>query len=97
MGYPLWMSGYYDYRNATYCQISDHAYADLQEAIAAEMDEAKRKDLVKEYQELLWDQMPLVPVYHGYSFSVKASRLQGYNGFESAQNNQRVWEWSVTQ
>jgi len=41
--------------------------------------------------------MPLVPVYHGYSFSVKASRLQGYNGFESAQNNQRVWEWSVTQ
>ena len=65
--------------------------------IAAEMDEAKRKDLVKEYQELLWDQMPLVPVYHGYSFSVKASRLQGYNGFESAQNNQRVWEWSVTQ
>ena len=66
-------------------------------AIAAEMDEAKRKDLVKEYQELLWDQMPLVPVYHGYSFSVKASRLQGYNGFESAQNNQRVWEWSVTQ
>ena len=62
-----------------------------------DLDEAKRKDLVKEYQELLWDQMPLVPVYHGYSFSVKASRLQGYNGFESAQNNQRVWEWSVTQ
>ena len=62
-----------------------------------DLDEAKRKDLVKEYQDLLWDQMPLVPVYHGYSFSVKASRLQGYNGFESAQNNQRVWEWSVTQ
>lgn len=97
MGYPLWMSGYYDYRNATYCQITDHAYADLQEAIAAEMDEAKRKDLVNQYQELLWDEMPLVPIYHGYSFSVKSSRLQGYNGFEGSQNNQKIWEWSVTQ
>lgn len=97
MGYPLWMSGYYDYRNATYCQISDPVYAELQESIASELDAAKRKDLVNQYQELLWDEMPLVMLYHGYSFSVKSSRLQGYNGFESAQNNQRVWEWTVTQ
>ena len=41
--------------------------------------------------------MPLVPIYHGYSFSVKSSRLQGYNGFEASQNNQRVWEWTVTE
>ncbi len=27
MSYPLWMSGYYDNKNATYCQITDTAYA----------------------------------------------------------------------
>ena len=97
MGYPLWMSGYYDYRNATYCQITDPVYADLQESIASELDEAKRKDLVNQYQELLLDEMPLVMLYHGYSFSVKSSRLQGYNGFEASQNNQRIWEWTVTE
>lgn len=29
MGYPLWMSGYYDNKNATYCQISDPSYAEI--------------------------------------------------------------------
>ena len=27
MAYPLWMSGYYDNKNATYCQITDTQYA----------------------------------------------------------------------
>lgn len=96
MDYPLWMSGYYDNKNATYCQISDTSYAEIQDVIAAEIDDDKRKELVKEYQELLYDEMPLVMLYHGYSFSVKSDRFQGYNGFEGGVNNQKVWEWSVS-
>ena len=97
MDYPLWMSGYYDYRNATYCQITDTSYAELQDAIAAELDEAKRAEMVDEYQELLYDEMPLVMIYHGYGFSVQSDRFQGYNGFEGSMNNQAVWRWSVTE
>lgn len=96
MGYPLWMSGYYDNKNATYCQISDTSYAEIQDAIAAEIDDTKRRELITEYQELLYDEMPLVMLYHGYSFSVKSDRFQGYNGFEGGVNNQKVWEWSVS-
>ena len=97
MDYPLWMSGYYDYRNATYCQITDTSYAELQDAIAAELDEAKRAEMVDEYQELLYDEMPLVMIYHGDGFSVQSDRFQGYNGFEGSMNNQAVWRWSVTE
>lgn len=95
MDYPLWMAGYYDNKNATYCQITDTKYAEIQDAIAAELDEAKRKELINDYQELLYDEMPLVMLYNGYSFSVKSDRFQGYNGFEGGVNNQKVWEWSV--
>ena len=97
MDYPLWMSGYYDYKNATYCQITDTSYAEIQDAIAGELDEDVRKELVNEYQDLLYDEMPLVVLYHGYGFSVKSDRLQGYNGFEGSMNNQAVWRWSVTE
>ena len=97
MGYPLWMSGYYDNKNATYCQISDTKYAEIQDAIAAEIDDTKRRELINEYQELLYDEMPLVMLYHGYSFNVKSDRFQGYNGFEGGANNQAVWKWSVSQ
>ena len=34
MDYPLWMAGYYDNKNATYCQITDPKYAEIQDAIA---------------------------------------------------------------
>lgn len=95
MGYPLWMSGYYDNENATYCQITDTCYAEIQDAIAAEVDETKRRELITEYQELLWDEMPLVMLYHGYSFNVRSERFKGYNGFESGCNNQKVWEWYI--
>ena len=93
MGYPLWMSGYYDNKNATYCQITDTKYAELQDQIAAELDDTKKKELVNQYQEMLTDEMPLVMLYHGYNFSVKSERLKGYNGFEGAVNNQAVWNW----
>lgn len=96
MAYPLWMSGYYDNKNATYCQITDPQYAELQDKIAAEMDETKKKELVNQYQELLYDEMPLVMLYHGYNFNVKSARFQGYNGFEGGVNNQAVWRWSVS-
>ena len=95
MSYPLWMSGYYDNKNATYCQITDTAYAELQDKIAAETDEAKKKELVNEYQQLLWDEMPLVMLYNGYIFGVQSERFQGYNAFEGGVNNQAVWKWSV--
>ena len=97
MDYPLWMSGYYDYQNATYCQITDTSYAEIQDQIAAELDETKRAELVDQYQQLLYDEMPLVVIYHGYGFSVQSDRLQGYNGFEGNMNNQAVWRWSVTE
>lgn len=95
MDYPLWMAGYYDNKNATYCQITDPQYAEIQDAIASELDETKRMGLVHQYQELLCDEMPLIMLYHGYTFSVKSARFQGYNGFESGVNNEKVWEWSV--
>lgn len=95
MVYPLWMAGYYDYRNATYCQISDPKFAELQDTIAAEIDPDKKKELVNEYQDMLYDEMPLVILYHGYSFAVKSDRLQGFNAFEGGVNNEKSWNWSV--
>mgnify|MGYP000174030612 FL=1 len=57
--------------------------------------EAKKKELVNEYQQLLWDEMPLVMLYNGYIFGVQSERFQGYNAFEGGVNNQAVWKWSV--
>lgn len=95
MDYPLWMAGYYDNKNATYCQITDPQYSELQDQIVSEMDPAKKKELVNQYQELLYDEMPLVMLYHGYTFGVKSERLQGYNPFEAFVNNNAIWNWSI--
>lgn len=97
MDYPLWMSGYYDNKNATYCQISDPKYAEIQDRISAEIDDAKKLELVHEYQRLLMDEMPLVILYHGFSFNVQSDRLHGYNSFQGGVNNQAVWNWSVSE
>ena len=93
--YPLWMEGYYDYRNATYCQITDPVYADLQAKISQESDPAKRKELVNEYQDLLLDEMPLVMLYYANSFALTSERLTNINPFESSMLNEAVWEWEI--
>ena len=95
MSYPLWMSGYYDNKNATYCQITDPQYAELQDQIAAEIDPDKRKELIDQYQNLLWDEMPLVMIYNGYIYNPQTARFKGYNGAEGGVNNQAVWNWYV--
>lgn len=95
--YPLWMEGYYDYRNATYGQITDHAYADLQEQISKESDPAKRKELVYQYQDLLLDEMPLVMLYYSNSFGMTSERLTNINPFDSSMLNEAVWEWEIAE
>lgn len=95
--FPLWMEGYYDYRNATYCQITDERYAEYQEQIGAELDEEARKELVNEYQQFLYDEMPLVILYHSYSFNVINPRMEGVHQADSGMLNEAVWNWSVTQ
>lgn len=95
--FPLWMEGYYDYRNATYCQITDERYAEYQEQIGAELDETARKELVNEYQQFLYDEMPLVILYHSYSFNVINPRMEGVHQADSGMLNEAVWNWSVTQ
>ena len=95
--FPLWMEGYYDYRNATYCQITDERYAEDQEQIGAELDEEARKELVNEYQQFLYDEMPLVILYHSYSFNVINPRMEGVHQADSGMLNEAVWNWSVTQ
>ena len=95
--YPLWMEGYYDYRNATYCQITDPTFAEYQEEIAAALDESIRKDLVNEYQQFWYDEMPLVMLYHAYSFSVISPRMSGVHQSDSGMLNEAVWNWEVTE
>lgn len=95
--YPLWMEGYYDYRNATYCQITDPTFAEYQEEIAAALDESTRKDLVNEYQQFWYDEMPLVMLYHAYSFSVVSPRMSGVHQSDSGMLNEAVWNWEVTE
>lgn len=95
MNYPLWMQGYYDYRNATYCNIEDQHYAELQEQIASELDLNARKELVKEYQNYLYDEMPVVIMYHSYSSSIVPTGLKNYNPFDANMNNQKIWEWEA--
>ncbi len=95
--YPLWMEGYYDYRNATYCQITDPTFAEYQEEIAAALDESIRKDLVNEYQQFWYDEMPLVMLYHAYSFSVVSPRMSGVHQSDSGMLNEAVWNWEVTE
>lgn len=91
------MEGYYDYRNATYCQITDPTFAEYQEEIAAALDESIRKDLVNEYQQFWYDEMPLVMLYHAYSFSVVSPRMSGVHQSDSGMLNEAVWNWEVTE
>lgn len=93
--YPIWMEGYYDYRNKNYAQITDERFAEYQEAIASELDEDKRMELVKEYQVFMNDEMPLSYLWHAYSFAVTSDRLTGINPFDSSMYNDAVWEWEV--
>lgn len=95
MNYPIWMQGYYDYRNATYCSITDPTYANMQTAISSELNKDTRKKLVKDYQEYLYDQMPLVILYHSYSFNIQPKRLQNFSFFDTTMVNQAIWEWTV--
>ena len=93
--YPLWMEGYYDYRNATYAQITDTRFAEMQAEIASELDPDVRMQLVLDYQEFMHDEMPLVYMFFSYSFAVTSPRLTGINPFASNMYNDAVWEWEV--
>jgi len=93
--YPVWMEGYYDYRNKTYAQISDPRFAEYQSAISSELDLDKRMELVKEYQVFMHDEMPISYLWHAYSFAITSDRLTGINPFDSAMYNDAVWKWEV--
>lgn len=93
--YPIWMEGYYDYRNKNYAQITDTRFAEMQGAISSELDPDKRMQLVMEYQEFMHDEMPIIYLWHAYSFAVTSDRLTGINPFDSSMYNDAVWEWEV--
>ena len=55
------------------------------------LDEAKRKELVNEYQQLLYDEMPLVMLYNGYSFQCTVRQIPGLQWHLKADvNNQKL-------
>jgi len=94
---PLWINSNLDYRKRSFFNVSDPKYVELADAITRAPDEASQMQLVKEYQEYMAQNLPLVPIVMQYPYAVKASRLQNMSPFDPAHSNDSIWEWTIVE
>jgi len=93
--YPLCAEWYFDNEAANYCAVTDPQYKKAMTDIKNTVDSEARIKKIKEFQALLYDTEPLIPLYFQYNFTVKSGRLTGINHFDAYMFNDAIWEWGL--
>lgn len=93
--YPLWF-GYTvlasSYGN-TYFSVSDPGYEEIYDAALAETAPDKKKELINEFQEYIFNNVPWIPLYYANTMYTVAPKVTGVDYNSGAFCNDNTWEW----
>ena len=92
---PFYQNTNFDYRANTIYRIKDTAYIDFANEAAAAPTEEEYIEIVKEYQQYMYDNMTMLPILFAYDYGVTSSRLTGITPSDCYRSNDLVWEWEV--
>lgn len=91
---PLSYASWYVPATSKFVHLSNDEFTTLVEAIEVEQDTDTRKEQVKEFIELEYEECPVSWICAQYSFAVTSSRLEA-DPFASDMINNAVWKWKV--
>lgn len=92
---PFYQNTNFDYRANTIYRIKDTAYIDFANAAAEAATDEEYVQIVKDYQQYMFDNMTMIPLIFAYDYGVTSSRLTGITPNDCYRSNDLVWEWRV--
>ena len=95
---PLWFTGSRFTADNNLFRVPDLSqYTTLLTALEAETKETARIDLVDEWEALLNQEMPFIPLWFSYALHVQSKTVTGIDYAAAACCNENVWQWEMTQ
>lgn len=93
--YPLWFA-YTVMASSfgnTYYRVSDPTYEEIYNQIVVETDDTKRRELINEFQQYIFDNAPWIPLWFANSMYMISPRVSGVDYNSGSFCNDNVWEW----
>ena len=95
---PLWFTGSRFTADNNLFRVPDLSqYTTLLTALEEETNETARIDLVDEWEALLNQEMPFIPLWFSYALHVQSKTVTGIDYAAAACCNENVWQWEMTQ
>lgn len=95
---PLWFTGSRFTADNNLFRVPDLSqYTTLLTALEEETNETARIDLVDEWEALLNQEMPFIPLWFSYALHVQSKTVAGIDYAVAACCNENVWQWEMTQ
>ena len=95
---PLWFTGSRFTADNNLFRVPDLSqYTTLLTALEEETNETARIDLVDEWEALLNQEMPFIPLWFSYALHVQSKTVTGIDYAAAACCNENVWQWERTQ
>lgn len=95
---PLWFTGSRFTADDNLFRVPDLSqYTTLLTALEEETNETARIDLVDEWEALLNQEMPFIPLWFSYALHVQSKTVTGIDYAAAACCNENVWQWEMTQ
>lgn len=93
--YPLWFA--YTLMASsfgnTYYRVSDPTYEEIYNQIVSEADDAKRRELINEFQQYIFDNAPWIPLWFANSMYMISPHVSGVDYNAGSFCNDNIWEW----
>ena len=94
---PMWFTASRFTEDNNLFRVDDLApYTELLNAIAKQTDQEACIGLVDEFEALLQEEMPFIPLWFSYSLHVQSNTVTGIDYPSSSYCNENVWEWEKT-
>ena len=95
---PLWFTGSRFTADNNLFRVPDLSqYTTLLTALEEETNETARIGLVDEWEALLNQEMPFIPLWFSYALHVQSKTVTGIDYAAAAGCNDNVWQWEMTQ
>ena len=95
---PMWFTGSRFTADNNLFRVPDLSqYTTLLTALEEETNETARIDLVDEWEALLNQEMPFIPLWFSYALHVQSKTVTGIDYAAAACCNENVWQWEMTQ
>ena len=95
---PLWFTGSRFTADNNLFRVPDLSqYTTLLTALEEETNETARIDLVDEWEALLNQEMPFIPLWFSYALHVQSKTVTGIDYAAAACCNENVWQWEMAQ